>query len=543
MAVAPKENSIHVEKDVTVPTTGDGTIKADLFKPTTGGPFPAIVTMGVYNKDSHWLERYPQFDAIPLNEYSTWETPDPYWWTGQGYALVRADSPGTGASSGHLDPLGPNEQHAYYEVIEWAGEQPWCSGNVGSLGISYYAMMQWLVAALQPPHLKAIIPWEGLSDFYREWAYQGGIRANANNDGWWRRTFPSQQHGSDGLREAELAKRRVDWPSELRNRPLDSEWYRQRSPDFDRIEVPLLSAGNWHSLHLHLRGNTEGFMNAASHDKWLVIHSGNHVDPFYSECGRSVQLQFLDYWLKGVDNGLRDVPRVRVAARRGRQEPAWRSAEDWPLPDTRWSKLFLDAHDESLRWEERAGHAEVHYPAPSGSASFQTTPADDRLEITGPLVLDAWVSSTAPDMDMFVALRHIDADGVEIMAEGPHSFGQEIPMAMGWLRVSHRELDEARSLPYRPFHAHQREELLTPGEVARVQVELWPTSITLAPGERLRLVVSANDAYADVVSRSTGLNHDDPQDRNEQRFGGENTILTGGPHPSHLLVPVLPPTP
>ena len=510
-----------------------------MLRPPGDGPYPVIVTMSGYNKDSHWEERYPAFPTVNMSEYSVWETPDPLWWVPRGYALVRADAPGTGKSPGFADPFGAVEQQGYYDVIEWAAAQPWSNGKVGALGISYLAITQWLVAALQPPHLTAIIPWEGLADFYREWSYQGGILADAHNDGWWNKEFPSQQYGYGELSEEELAERRVDWPSELRARPFDDEWYRERSADLSRITVPLLSAGNWNSLHLHLRGNTEGFMNAASQHKWMVIHSGNHVDPFYSEYGLGVQSEFFDYWLKGIENGMLEVPRVRLAIRHGR-EVVWRDENEWPLARTQWTPMYLDAGTNGLGWGLPSEHADATYPAPEGGVSFDTAPVEEELEITGPVVLRAWIASSSPDMDLFVTLRHLDVDGAEIKAEGPHGFGQEIPMAMGWLRASHRELDPERSLPYRPFHSHQREQLLEPDEPVQVDVEIWPTSIALAPGERLRLEISANDTYADVARWGSSLTHDDPGDRPAERFEGRNTILTGGRYDSHLLLPVIP---
>ncbi|MPZ15435.1 MAG: CocE/NonD family hydrolase [Chloroflexi bacterium] len=528
-----------VEKDVEVQTRNGMPVVVDVFRPAGDGRHPAIVTMGGYNKDSHWEERYPRFPSIELSEYSTWETPDPCWWVPRGYALVRADVPGTGKSPGFADPFGTTEQYAYYDAIEWAAEQPWCTGRVGALGISYLAITQWLVAALGPPHLTAIIPWEGLSDFYREWAYQGGILANAHNDGWWNKEFPSQQYGYGERSDEELAAQRADWPTELRRRPFDDEWYRERSADLSRITVPLLSAANWSSLHLHLRGNTEGFVGAASEHKWMVVHSGNHVDPFYSEYGRQVQEQFLDCWLKGVDNGMLDVAPVRLAIRHGR-DVVWRDEREWPLARTQWTEMYLNAAGGELVQALPQAEAEVTYPAPEGEASFETEPATDEIEITGPVALNVWVASTNRDMDLFVTLRHVDSEGQEVKAEGPHGFGQEIPMAMGWLRASHRELDIDRSLRHRPFHLHQRELLLTPGEPVLLAVEIWPTSITLAPGERLRLEISANDEYADVPTRSSSLNHNDPEDRPASRFAGENTILTGGRYDSHLLLPIIP---
>jgi uncharacterized protein len=530
---------IVLEKDVRVPTRDGGWVAVDILRPPGDEPVPAIVTMGAYSKDLYWADKYPMFPSIEMNPYMNWETPDPTYWVPRGYALVRADSPGTGKSPGVADVFGPVEHHAYYDVIEWAAAQPWCTGKIGGLGISYFAILQWMVAALRPPHLAAIVPWEGFTDSYREWTYQGGIFCNEHNDDWWNRQFLPYQYGAGELAEEELAANRVDLLTVPREHPLDDDWHRAHSADLSKIEVPLLSAANWHSLHLHLRGNVEGFVGAGSAHKWMVMYSGNHVEPFYSQWGREVQAQFLDYWLKGEDTGMLDVPRVRIGVRRG-HELVWRDEADWPIPSTRWTPLYLDAGAGSLVWDVPADESSTSYPAPQGSAAFETAPVDEELEIIGPVSLKVWVAATCEDMDLFVTLRHFDRDGNEITVEGPHGHGQRFPMAMGWLRASHRELDPERSQPGRPWHPHTRRQPLEPGEPVALEVEIWPTSMTLSPGERLRLVISANDDYIPQAGWAPGLRHNDPDDRPASRFAGQNTILAGGAYDSHLLLPVIP---
>src|SRR5680860_541632 len=130
------------EKDVEIPLRDGGIVLADILRQPGDGPFPAIVTMGAYSKDLYWGDKYPMFPSIEMNPYMNWETPDPTYWVPRGYALVRVDSPGTGASPGKADVFGPIEHRAYYDAIEWAAEQPWCTGKVGALGISYFAILQ-----------------------------------------------------------------------------------------------------------------------------------------------------------------------------------------------------------------------------------------------------------------------------------------------------------------------------------------------------------------------------------------------------------------
>jgi uncharacterized protein len=372
-------------------------------------------------------------------------------------------------------------------------------------------MMGWRVAALQPPHLAALIAWEGLTDFYREAARQGGLYTNGFIEFWWKLQIEPQRTEADG----------PDWREQLPRHPLLDDFHAARDVDLSRVTVPLLSAGNWGALHLHLRGNLEGWQRAASEHKWLVVHTGTHIDPYYSDWGKDLQLRFLDRFLKDEAHRMDGVPPVRLAIRHGR-EVTWRDAPAWPLPETEWRDLYLDDRG-GLGWTA-PDPGSARYPA-----RFETAPLDAPLELTGPVVLRLWISADTEDLDVFARLEHVDAAGEVIPAVGPQA--GPMPMAVGWLRASHRELDPERSVPYRPWHPHTRQVPLTPGEPTLLEVEIWPTSIALAPGERLRLDLVDGDA--DLAPFS----HDHPGDR---RPAAGATIHTGGEHASHLLVPVIP---
>ena len=173
-------------------------LRADVYRPVEEGRWPAILTYGVYGKGlafqegypAQWekmVTDYPEVTADSSNRYMNWETVDPERWVPDGYAVVRVDSRGAGWSPGVLETRSSRETQDLYQCIEWAARQPWSTGKVGMLGISYYASNQWRVAALQPPHLAAIIPWEGLADTYRDSLYHGGIYC-----GFQARWFPIQ---------------------------------------------------------------------------------------------------------------------------------------------------------------------------------------------------------------------------------------------------------------------------------------------------------------------------------------------------------------
>jgi len=488
----PKVYKLIVEKDVKIPMRDGTLLYADIFRPDGGAErFPTIMNISVYQKDKLWIP--PADLEEKANPHMNWETVNPQWWCPRGYACVRVDSRGTGKSPGRSDPSSYQEALDFYDAIEWIAKLSWCSGKVGTLGISYHASSQWRVANLQPPSLKCIMPWEGRADQYRDQAYHGGIFALGFIGSWWLTHTAHHLLGRPRAYNPDAFQNDMIW-NMMRN-DLDSEYWRLCSARWESINVPLYSVGNWGGFSLHLRGNTEGYTNAASKVKKLRIHTGTHFHPFHSEEGRMDQLRWMDYWLKDIDTGILDEPPVKLEIRTGGDQKPYpfRFEKEWPLARTRWTKFFLridrkQGHEEmategELAREAPATEGRVSYPASamtkagvaSGSSlstthggggrlgvSFQTAPMTEDTEITGPLMTNLWVSSTTEDMDVFVTLRNIAPDGKEVSEVGQH--GQPVPLTKGWLRASHRKLDPRRSLPYRPYHPHDERLWLKPNE-------------------------------------------------------------------------------
>jgi len=546
------EYGIIVEKDVDVLMRDGAALKADVLRPDADGRFPAILNLGPYQKDKLWIP--PDTLEEKPNPLMNWETINPHWWVPRGYAAVRVDGRGSGKSPGQCEPWSLSESIDFYDAVEWAAGQPWCSGKIGLAGISYYAINQWFVANHQPPSLKAIIPWEGFADLYRDALFHGGI-LSLFMPNWFMAHMMhhllgrASQHHPNGWQINTLHF----W---LQN-SLDSGAFRGSQAQWDKITVPMFSVGNWSGMGLHLRGNTEAFMRAATPYKKLRIHAGTHVHPFYTEEGRRDQLRFFDYWLKGIDNGIMDEPPVKLAIRKGRDEIEWRHEHEWPLARTRWTKLYFDLSPSTaqkrlgaLVQENPGSSSSVSYPAtslgsmgstsaassqvmgggiPAGmGVSLETPPLAQDVEVTGPIVTVLWVSSSTEDMDLFLTIRNIDAEGKDILETGQQ--GTPVPVAKGWLRVSHRELDPELSLPYRPYHRHQRRLYLKPGEIVRVEVEIWPTSKVFRKGHRIRLDVQPRDG---IGSASYMHYHADYN-------AGTNSIHAGGKWESYLLLPIIP---
>ncbi len=172
----PQDYKLIVEKDVRIPLRDGTVLYGDIFRPDGADErFPVIMNIGPYMKDKLWVPP-PDLEEAP-NPYMNWETANPLWWCPRGYGLLRVDTRGSGKSPGKCEPSSYQEAVDCYDCIEWVAKLPWCNGNVGTLGISYHAAFQWRVASLQPPSLKAICPWEGRADQYRDQAYHGGIFA------------------------------------------------------------------------------------------------------------------------------------------------------------------------------------------------------------------------------------------------------------------------------------------------------------------------------------------------------------------------------
>jgi uncharacterized protein len=573
-------DNLIIERDVSIPTD-DGTIlKADVFRPRSGQPAPVIMTLGPYGKgvpigvgytaQLNWLvKKHPNVLPGSTREFLTWETVDPELWVPWGYVCIRVDSRGAGRSPGYLDMFSPREVKDLYDSIEWAGVQPWSNGKVGLNGISYYAMNQWLVASLQPPHLAAMVPWEGCSDFYREWGRHGGIMSNGFLEGWFPKQVLSLQHGNPNgvvdpwlkessvgpslLDEEQLKKNRLDSISEVLNRHLDDKFYKDRSPDWSKVTVPFLSCANWAGTGLHERGNCEGFTRAASKQKWLEIHPGRHDEWFYLQEGMDIQKRFMDHFLMGKDNGWQDEPPVLLRLRRPFEHNHFELRKElaWPLPSTEWSRIYFSASDHRLSWDQPATEASASYSSLEEPLIFTSAPLDQDTEFTGPLAAKIFASSSTTDIDLFVTLQAFSPEGKEVEYQGtidPHS-----PLAQGWLRASHRKLDPVLSRPYRPYHTHDELQPLESGRVYELDIELWPTNIILPAGFRLIFRVEGKDfARPDIpedakefppfVSTGSGpFLHTHPEDRPEAIFGGKTTIYTGGNTASYILLPVIKP--
>jgi predicted acyl esterase len=551
-------------------------LRADIFRPPGDGQFPVILSYGPYAKGQAFQEGYkgnwarlikaaPEVLQGSSNKHQNWELVDPEKWVPDGYACVRIDSRGAGRSPGYLDVWSARETEDLFQCVEWAGTQAWSNGKVGINGISYYAMNQWQVGALKPPHLAAMCIWEGSSDYYRELSRHGGILSDFLKS-WHPRQVGRVQHGAgtrgpksvvtgelaagpDTLSDEELAKNRADTPGEAKRRWLFDDYYAARIADFAQIEAPLLSAGNWGGMGLHTRGNFEGWQRAGSQQKWLEVHGDTHFTHFYSNYGEAVQKRFFGHFLKDEDTGWNKQPRVSLNIRHPGEKFVLRGESEWPLARTQWTKYFLQPQQLALGTDTPAAETTLSYETTGDGLTFRTPPLTKSLEITGPVAAKLWLSSEATDADLFLVLRVFDPAGKEVTFIGSND--PRTPVGLGWLRASHRKLDPKKSLPYRPWHPHDEEWPLTPGEPVELDIEIWPTCIVVPPGYQLALTVRGKDYEVDGSDAAIpnapypmkGVGpflHVDPDDRPRKIFGVRNTLHFCAGRQPYLLLPVIP---
>ena len=565
-----------IDWDVPVEMDDGLTLRADVFRPAQNGRYPVLLTYGPYAKGlafqqgypSAWtrmVEQHPDVTEGSSNKYQNWEVVDPEKWIPDGYVCVRVDSRGCGRSPGYIDHFSPRETHDFYLCIEWAGVQSWSNGKVGLSGISYYAINQWHVASLQPPHLAAMCVWEGAADWYRDMTHHGGILCTFWEN-WYDMQVKTVQHGlgSRGPRSAvtgdlvcgpetlspeELARNRCEFGREIVAHALDDEYHKARSPDWSKVTVPFLSAANWGGQGLHARGNFEGYVRVASPQKWLEAHGLEHWTHFYTDYGVGLQKRFFGHFLKGEDTGWSGEARVRLQVRHvdGFVE---RFEEDWPIPRTRWTRLYLDPRGMRLATEIGAASEDLIFDAQGDGLDFLAPPLETETEITGPSALKLFLSSSTEDADVFAVLRAFAPDGSEVVFQGaldPHT-----PLGQGWLRASHRKLDPDLSREYRPCHSHDQTWPLRPGEVVELDIEIWPTSIVLPRGYRIGLSIRGRDyehphsggRLSNFKNEFRGCGpflHDDARDRPLRCFGGTTTLHIAPYRPTYLLLPIVPP--
>ena len=530
VTVTDPPGDIVVNRDLPVPTRDGTVLRVNVFRPPGAKPRSVLLCAHPYGKDNHPQRRggrwtfSPQFRAlrqagpVRFSALTSWEAPDPAWWVAQGFAVVNADLRGCGTSEGTGALLSRQEAEDTYDIVGWAAEQPWSDGRVVMSGVSYLAVSQYAVAALRPPALKAIIPWEGFTDVYRDLAFPGGVREKGFLRLW-----------AAGVRRT--TRQSYDLIARGDTHPLRDEFWRSLAPDLSAITVPMLVCGSFSDHNLHSRGSIRAFTETSSRFAQLYTHRGGKWSTYYSAQARAAQLAFLRTALDGSAPQMHSRT-VRLEIREDRDTiAAVREESAWPLDRTDWRRLYLTGPGE-LGSARPPGTGSVDFRIRSRAASFTWTVPQD-TELSGPMAARLWLQIVdGDDADLFVGVEKWRG-GRFVPFEGSYGYGRD-RVSTGWQRVSLRALDPARSRPWLPVPACTEPQPTAPGEIVAADIALAESATLFRAGEQLRFLVAGR-----WLSPRNPLTGQFPAAYPTAKRG--RIILYWGPsHDAHLLVPVIP---
>jgi predicted acyl esterase len=540
-----------VEEKNQLVTMRDGIrLAIDVYRPQAAAQkFPALLSCSLYGKDVQKVtdERRP---LSPRHGNGGQEAGDTRYFVERGYVHVIADVRGSGDSEGEYNFQGPLEQQDGYDLIEWIAAQPWCNGNVGMLGMSYFAVCQNLIATTQPPHLKAIAPYEAYTDRYRHSVYQGGIFNEGFFHQWWGhvsigrmtpltiRKYSKEEIGkrvaaleqTPEIKDSPYLHIQLKYPEknpltfDFLIEPNDGPYYWERSAYtmFDKIKIPALLCARWSAWDIHLPGAFQAWEGLDTAKKLFAFDTTETTGPRRPwRDHQDMILRWYDHWLKGNDTGMMDEPPIRILVK---GTNVWRDEHEWPLKRTQWTKMYLQADGgigEAPGADGGPQFTNEPYLLPgrkSPNATFRTAPMEKDTEITGPSVLNLCASIDQPETNWIVNVRDEAPDGKSLL------------VTKGWLRASHRAIDAAKSKPYKPYHPHDKNVAVPVNQPVEYAIELRDTAMVFQKGHRLVLEIRAQDALVEepIWYHQTSA------------LKTKHTVHCGGKHASYLLLPVIP---
>ncbi len=553
---------ILIRKDIRVPMRDGVQLAVDAYHEPDERPRPALIAMSAYGKELQALALTtpPQRRPSPMWDGCI-EAGDIARVVAEGYVHVIGDMRGTGDSGGEMignyNFGGVSQGQDLYDLIEWVAEQPWCDGNIGMIGISYFGSMQVMAAAERPPHLKAIFVSGGHFDFY-ETTYHGGVmwfmpraaregRGGDSGIAHTNVTSRMQQVHSPEVLRALVAQRLQDpdvaaWPNLVhvltypKNREfwfdivmneLDGEWYEERNPITlaENIEIPVylqINQGRGWTVDGHIE-----LFNTLKGPKRLEIGAYPPMQsrPWVEE--HDTMFRWYEYWLKGIDNGVMDSPEVSVFVEGSRSVVA---GQQWPPKDVEYRALYLRPRNTLSALPETMG---VEYAAPDG---FYQAP----LTVTDTVQLLSWASEPFQEptemigtgaAHLFAEIDQPDTNFILRLWDAAPNGSRQL-ITSGYLKASHRELDE-RTTEGNPYHPHTRAVPVEPGTIQEYVVRLYPFAATFLPGHRLVTELSNNEPLADAHNALL------PPDAFHLPVGRPVThkIYRDARHPSRLVLP------
>ncbi|KAF1354059.1 Alpha/Beta hydrolase protein [Delphinella strobiligena] len=499
----PLECDILVEHDFAVTVRDGARLYADIYRPPNNkGKVPALICWSPFGKKFNGLmcleKMTPYNVGIPngtLSGLEKFEGPDPADWVPKGYAIINVDSRGAGDSDGVMAIMGTQQAEDGYDFIEAIAKLEWCDGQIGLAGNSHLAIVQWFIAALKPPSLKAIAPWEACGDLYREQFARGSIYAGDLFDNLITKFLIQGRHGIESFRE--MYKRHA----------LANKWWNDKRPDMSKISIPTYMTGTW-TNSMHGMGVIRGWREVATDKKWLRWHATQEWrDLWGSQQAKDELLQFFDFYLKGTQNNWEATPQVRMAILRfGESDPI--------------SNILYFSPSSQLSFTPPETSTSVSYDPHSKVefASFTYT-FQHKTQLVGmPKAVIYMSCSEHDDMDVYVTIAEIPADKrTEVgFYAGP----------LGILRASHHEIDASKSMHENwPFHPHERVQKVPQGEIVKLDIGIWAMGIEYEAGESIRVQISG-------VNQGMHFATEDFTDNK-----GTHVVHFGGEYDSHVILP------
>ena len=554
--VSPHKFQVEIEEHVKIPMTDGIMLDAIIFRPRDSGRFPALLGFHCYNPMAQVGPIKPT--AISTAQWrhagqertnASIEAGDPRFFAQRGYVHVICNARGTGQSDGLWHAFGPQEVADCYQVIEWMASQPWCDGNIGMFGVSYFARIQYLVAQLQPPSLKALFcPWAG-TDYYRDTIYRGGILSYKWPVGWsetslhyahcrpynhtlaevgeerYRELVAERLEDEDIRAVPELVKI-LETPEQgvhpfvvdLLLHPTWGEFWEVRAINYDKIEIPAYAGADWGIYGHHLSGAFRSWERLKT-PKRMLVGPPYYLDrPLYQLHFEA--LRWFDQWLKGIDTKIMERKPVELFIMGAN---TWKEADQWPLPETEFTPFYLHEGgilSEREHWAYEGSDSFEDSPWMRGELTYSTPPLVEETEIVGPVMLKLYAATTDIDINWNITLLAIDP-------AGDHQV-----LTKGWLKGSHREIDMNQSKPWEPIYTHRKSDPLTPGDIYEFAIKIVPTAFRFSRDWRIGIRISGADAVP----------------RNPQELMGVGsltrarisrvTVFHSSEHPSYLLLPI-----
>ncbi len=568
------------ERDVMIPMRDGKRLCADIYRPDMAGRFPALVALAPHNKEY----QTPDFARAAQGAQPTWsrmwfggaEAGDTDYLVSRGYVHVCANMRGNGKSDS-----GGSPEWDPYDLIEWVAAQPWCDGKVGMIGISAFGGAQFEAAALQPPSLKAIFPYDPRGCYgggmHRD-MYPGGLMHTMHylldSGGVYHMTRaqpgPLPPEKEEKWREAMNNSDYLMYPNifnilvekgqtmpfyfDRLIDPYDPDDLAENSDErLKKIKIPFYTGAGWYaySYKQHLQGAQQYFQKVEDVPKKLLLTGPAHLERPFHDFHNEI-LRWYDHWLKGKDTGVLDEPPVKVWVM---GENRWRYAEGWPPPDAQWTKLYL-ASWERLRPEPftsaaRGGQAEpdtfVQMPPTQTNEiarlRYMTEPLPEDTLVMGPMVLHLHAAIDQDDTNWIIVVKDVGPDvSVQTARPGEAEVPRDLPereLTRGWLKASHRAVDPRRSTPWKPWHpqTRQAQQKIVPGEVNEYAIEILATANMFKAGHRICVDITSLDLPSGLAGA-----HD--VEYAPYHLCSSKTVVHrvyhNAQYPSYLLLPIVP---